>query len=246
MANNELSGITVTTFLAKWLLGLKEREFTYRIIFVPETIGSIAYLSKNYKEMKKKVIAGFNISCVGDNRTFSYLPSRNNKTLSDEVAKHVLHWIYPNFKKYSWFDRGSDERQYCSPGIDLPIASILRSKYGEYPEYHTSLDNLENVVTPEGLEGGYSAIQKALELIEKNKTYKLKILGEPHMSKRKLYPTISTKKINKNIKLMMDFISQCDGKNSVLKIANQLNVPAWDLYDQIEKLKLNDLIVVQK
>ena len=246
MANNELSGITVTTFLAKWLLGLKEREFTYRIIFVPETIGSIAYLSKNYKEMKKKVIAGFNISCVGDSRTFSYLPSRNNKTLSDEVAKHVLHWIYPNFKKYSWFDRGSDERQYCSPGIDLPIASILRSKYGEYPEYHTSLDNLENVVTPEGLEGGYSAIQKALELIEKNKTYKLKILGEPHMSKRKLYPTISTKKINKNIKLMMDFISQCDGKNSVLKIANQLNVPAWDLYDQIEKLKLNDLIVVQK
>ena len=196
--------------------------------------------------MKKKVIAGFNISCVGDSRTFSYLPSRNNKTLSDEVAKHVLHWIYPNFKKYSWFDRGSDERQYCSPGIDLPIASILRSKYGEYPEYHTSLDNLENVVTPKGLEGGYSAIQKALELIEKNKTYKLKVLGEPHMSKRKLYPTISTKKINKNIKLMMDFISQCDGKNSVLKIANQLNVPAWDLYDQIEKLKLNDLIVVQK
>ena len=142
MANNELSGITVTTFLAKWLMGLNERELTYRIVFIPETIGSLAYLSKNYKEMKKKVVAGFNISCVGDNRTFSYLPSRNSKTISDEVAKHVLNWIYPNYKRYTWLDRGSDERQYCSPGIDLPIASIIRSKYGEYHEYNTSLDNL--------------------------------------------------------------------------------------------------------
>ena len=245
MANNELSGITVTTFLAKWLMGLNERELTYRIVFIPETIGSLAYLSKNYKEMKKRVVAGFNISCVGDNRTFSYLPSRNSKTISDEVAKHVLNWIYPNYKRYTWLDRGSDERQYCSPGIDLPIASILRSKYGEYPEYHTSLDNLEDVVTPEGLMGGYSAVQKALELIEKNKTYKLKVLGEPHMSKRKLYPTISTKKIDKQIKLMMDFMSLCDGNNSVLKIANQLNVPAWDLYDQIDKLKSYNLIVTE-
>jgi len=246
MANNELSGITVTTFLAKWLNGLDKREFTYRIIFIPKTIGSLAYLSKNHIEMKKKIIAGFNISCVGDNRTFSYLPSRNGKTISDEVAKHVLNWIYPNFKSYTWLDRGSDERQYCSPGIDLPIASILRSKYGEYPEYHTSLDNLQDVVTPEGLMGGYLAIQKALEIIEKNKTYKLKVLGEPHMSKRKLYPTISTKKIDQEIKLMMDFISLCDGNNSVLKIANEINVPIWDLYNLIEKLKSNNLIIVKK
>jgi aminopeptidase-like protein len=246
MANNELSGITVTTFLAKWLNGLDKRDFTYRIIFIPETIGSLAYLSKNHIEMKKKIIAGFNISCVGDNRTFSYLPSRNGKTISDEVAKHVLNWIYPNFKSYTWLDRGSDERQYCSPGIDLPIASILRSKYGEYPEYHTSLDNLQDVVTPEGLMGGYLAIQKALEIIEKNKTYKLKVLGEPHMSKRKLYPTISTKKIDQEIKLMMDFISLCDGNNSVLKIANEINVPIWDLYNLIEKLKSNNLIIVKK
>jgi len=246
MANNELSGITVTTFLAKWLNGLDKREFTYRIIFIPETIGSLAYLSKNHIEMKKKIITGFNISCVGDNRTFSYLPSRNGKTISDEVAKHVLNWIYPNFKSYTWLDRGSDERQYCSPGIDLPIASILRSKYGEYPEYHTSLDNLQDVVTPEGLMGGYLAIQKALEIIEKNKTYKLKVLGEPHMSKRKLYPTISTKKIDQEIKLMMDFISLCDGNNSVLKIANEINVPIWDLYNLIEKLKSNNLIIVKK
>ena len=125
-------------------MGLNERE-QHRIVFIPETIGSLAYLSKNYKEMKKKVVAGFNISCVGDNRTFSYLPSRNSKTISDEVTKHVLNWIYPNYKKYTWLDRGSDERQYCSQGIDF-LGPPARSNTGEYPECHTSLDNLEDVI----------------------------------------------------------------------------------------------------
>ena len=95
MANNELSGPTVVAFLAKWLQEIGKTYYTYRIIFVPETIGSITYLSKNYKKMKKKIIAGFNISCVGDNRAFSYLPSRHGDTLSDDVAKHILKWIDP-------------------------------------------------------------------------------------------------------------------------------------------------------
>ena len=243
MANNELSGPTVVTYLANWLCNLKDREFTYRIIFVPETIGSITYLSINHIEMKKKIFAGFNVSCIGDNRAYSYLPSRDGKTISDDVAKHVLAWIDPNFIKYTWLDRGSDERQYCSPGIDLPIASILRTKWSEYPEYHTSLDNLEDVVTPKGLDGGYWAIRKSLELIERNKKFKVTVLGEPQMSKRDLYPTLSIKKINNNKNLMMDFITMCDGNTSVLDIANKLNIPAWDLYDIIDKLKSYNLIV---
>jgi aminopeptidase-like protein len=241
MANNELSGPTVLTYLAKWLCSLKEKEFTYRIIFVPETIGSITYLSINHNEMKKNIFAGFNVSCIGDDRAYSYLPSRNGKTISDEVAKHVLTWTDPNFIKYTWLDRGSDERQYCAPGIDLPVASILRTKWLEYPEYHTSLDNLEDVVTPKGLDGGYWAIRRSLELIEKNKKFKVTVLGEPQMSKRDLYPTLSTKK-NNNKKLMMDLISMCDGNTSLLKIANTLNVPAWDLYETIDKLKSYNLI----
>ena len=241
MANNELSGPTVLTFLAKWINNLKEKEYTYRIIFIPETIGSITYLSINHKEMKKNIFAGFNVSCIGDERAYSYLPSRNGKTISDEVAKHVLNWIDPNFKKYTWLDRGSDERQYCAPGIDLPIASILRTKWLEYPEYHTSLDNLEDVVTPKGLDGGYWAIRKSLELIERNKKFKVTVLGEPQMSKRNLYPTLSTKNIN-NKKHMMDLISMCDGNTSLLKIANTLNVPAWDLYEIVDKLKFYNLI----
>ena len=243
MANNELSGPTVVTYLANWLCNLKDREFTYRIIFVPETIGSITYLSINHIEMKKKIFAGFNVSCIGDNRAYSYLPSRDGKTISDDVAKHVLAWIDPNFIKYTWLDRGSDERQYCSPGIDLPIASILRTKWSEYPEYHTSLDNLEDVVTPKGLDGGYWAIRKSLELIERNKKFKVTVLGEPQMSKRDFYPTLSIKKINNNKNLMMDFITMCDGNTSVLDIANKLNIPAWDLYDIIDKLKSYNLIV---
>ena len=244
MANNELSGPTVVTFLSKWLQEISETNYSYRIIFIPETIGSITYLSLNYKDMKNKIFAGFNVSCVGDERAYSYVPSRNGNTISDLIAKHVLKWIDSDFVKYSWLDRGSDERQYCAPGIDLPIASMLRTKYGEYPEYHTSLDNLENVVTPKGLNGGYFAIRKAIEAIERNKKYKVSVLCEPYMSKRGLYPTLSTKETAKEVSLMMNFISYCDGQSSLLEIAESLNVPIWDLYDMADKLYSESLIVV--
>ena len=242
MANNELSGPTVVTFIAKWLQEIKKLEYSYRVIFIPETIGSITYLSRNYKDMKKKTFAGFNVSCVGDDRAYSYLPSRNGNTVSDLIAKHILKWTDSNFVKYSWFDRGSDERQYCSPGIDLPIASILRTKYGKYPEYHTSLDNLQNVVTPKGLNGGYWVIRRAIEAIEKNKKYKVTIMCEPKMDKRNLYPTLSTKKPDENLKLMMNFISLCDGENSLLDIAENLKLPIWNLYDMVDQLKEIKLI----
>jgi aminopeptidase-like protein len=244
MANNELSGIAVVTFLSKWLQEIDETNYSYRIIFIPETIGSITYLSQNYKDMKNKIFAGFNVSCVGDNRAYSFLPSRNGKTISDLISKHVLKWIDPNFIEYSWLDRGSDERQYCAPGIDLPIASILRTKYGSYPEYHTSLDDLDKVVTPQGLNGGYIALQQAIKAIENNKKYKVTILCEPQMSKRDLYPTLSTKKGNQEVKLMMNFISLCDGKSSLLDIAERLNMPIWDLYDLANKLESHKLISI--
>ncbi len=242
MANNELSGPTVLTFLAKWISKLPNRNYTYRFIFIPETIGSISYLSKNLKYLKAKVIAGFNISCVGDERCYSYLPSRDGNTISDKVAKHVLKWTDPNYKIYSWLDRGSDERQYCAPGVDLPIASILRTKYGEYPEYHTSLDNLSDVVTPKGLDGGYWALRRAIEILEKNKYYSNKVLCEPQLVKRGFYPIHRSKKTDKSLSTIKNLLSYCDGKHSLLDIAEKIKLPIWELYEIVEKLVSQDLI----
>ena len=246
MANNELSGPTVLTFLAKWLSELKNRYYTFRLIFIPETIGSISYLSKNLEHLKKKVIAGFNISCVGDERSYSYLPSRNGNTISDKVAKHVLKWTDPNYKIYSWLDRGSDERQYCAPGVDLPIASILRTKYGEYPEYHTSLDNLDEVVTPKGLDGGYWVLRRAIEALEKNIFYINKVLCEPQLVKRGFYKSHSGKKTEKNVSTTKHLLSYCDGKHSLLDIAEKIEIPIWKLYELVDELVLQDLISQEK
>ena len=246
MANNELSGLTVVTYLAKWLMKQINHRYTYRIVFVPETIGSITYLSANYKEMQNNIVAGFNVSCVGDNRTYSYLPTRRGDTLSDDVAKHVLNWIYPDYVRYTWNDRGSDERQYCSPGIDLPIACIMRTKYGMYPEYHTSLDNLDQVVTPEGLKGGYDALKLSLELLEKNEFLKVNVLCEPRLGKRGLYPNLSIKESSKEVRVMLNLISWCDGEHSLINIADKIGVPAWDLYEIVDKLKSHELLDVIK
>jgi aminopeptidase-like protein len=243
MANDIISGITVSVFLAKLILGKLNREYSYRFVFLPETIGSITYLNENYKMMKKYIIAGFNLSCIGDDRNYSYLPSRQNDTLSDKAALHVLNQHFHGYKSYSWLDRGSDERQYCAPGIDLPIASLMRTKYGQYPEYHTSLDNLENVVTPSGLAGGLNLVWKVIQAIELNVITKMQILGEPMMSQYDLYPTLGTKYPDLESRLLMNIITYSDGERSLIDIANLLNEPIEKLYDKaliLKNLKIID------
>ena len=244
MANNELSGPTVTTFIAKWLLSLNNRKYTYRIVFIPETIGSIAYLSKNLQGLKNNVIAGFNVSCIGDEQAYSYMPSRNGDTLSDKVAIHVLAHTDVNFISYEWKDRGSDERQYCAPLVDLPIAGILRSKWLAYEEYHTSLDDLETVVTPDGLEGGYGALKNALETIERHCFPVVTTLCEPQLGKRGLYPTLSDKNTKGQVGLMMEILTWSDGTKSLIEIADICGVPVWDLYPIVDTLVLNDLLTL--
>ena len=241
MANNELSGPSITVHLAKWLSGLPKRRYTYRIIFIPETIGSITYLSRNLDAMKKNVVAGFNISCVGDDRTFSYIASRYGNTLADRVAKNVLRFYYPAYKSYTFLARGSDERQYNAPGVDLPVCAICRSKYGEYPEYHTSKDDL-GLISPSGLLGAYEVYQQCIEALEHNHKYKIQCLCEPQLGKRGLYPTVSQKGSYDSIKSMTDFIAYADGTNDLIAISDTIGVPVRALLPVVEKLEANGLI----
>jgi aminopeptidase-like protein len=241
MANNELSGPVVATALARWLTALGDRKYTYRIVFIPETIGAIVYLAKNLDHLKQNVIAGFQITCVGDDRCYSYLPSRDGATLSDRAALHVLRHLAPDFKRYTYLDRGSDDRQYCSPGVDLPIATIMRSKYGEYPEYHTSLDNLD-LVTPHGLEGGFTALRRAIEAIENDCYPAVTVLGEPQLGKRGLGPTLSTKVSGESVRALMDLIAYADGTRSLLEIADIIGVPMWDLMPVYRRLSARGLL----
>ncbi len=243
MANNELSGPVVSVFLSKWISELKNRKYTYRIVIIPETIGSITYLSRHYQSLQRNVIAGFNVSCIGDEQAYSYLPSRQTNTVSDKVALHVLKHLHPDFVSYSYLDRGSDERQYCSPGIDLPVCSIMRTKYGCYPEYHTSLDDL-NLVTPSGLYGGYEVLKKAVECLEMDQILCPTVLCEPQLGKRGLYPTISTKSSGLEVRDMMNYLAYCDGQSSNLEIAERINKPLWKLRETIDKLRHEGVIKV--
>lgn len=241
LANNELSGPAVTAFLASMLMARADRRYTYRIVFIPETIGSILYLSRHLEEMKRHIIAGFNITCVGDERAYSYLPSRSGRSLADRVAVHVLKHTHPDFVRYSFLDRGSDERQYCSPGVDLPVASVMRTKYGVYPEYHTSLDNLD-LITPAGLGGAYAALAQCIEVIERNETLLGTVLCEPQLGKRGLYPDLSTKDTKRVVQDMMDLLAYCDGATSLLDIAELIGVPVWQLYPIVEQFKREGLL----
>lgn len=243
MANNELSGPVVAIALAGWLAALPERRYTYRFVFIPETIGSIIYISRNLDHLKRHVDAGFVITCVGDERAYSYLPSRLGKTLADRVALHVLRTQVPNFVSYNFLDRGSDERQYCAPRVDLPVVSIMRSKYGCYPEYHTSADDL-TLVTPDGLEGAFELYKKVLTLLENNYNYSMTVLCEPQLGKRGMYPTISTKDSGHIVRNMMNVTAYCDGRRDLIELADMVGLSAFEVLELLDPLVDSGLVAV--
>ena len=223
MANNELSGPIVSMGLINYFRSKKLNK-TLRFIFIPETIGSISYLSKNLKYLKENVIGGYNLSCIGDDRQHSCMFSKYQNSPSDEAVIEAYKLLkIKNYKVYSFLKRGSDERQYNSPGIDLKISSIFRTKYGEYPEYHTSLDNF-SLVTLKGCVGGFNVVRKSIEILLERIYPKCKIMCEPQMGKRGLYPTLSSKNGNKLTKSYMDFLQYADGTNSLEKISNLIKL----------------------
>lgn len=242
MANNELSGLALATFLAKYIKSLDKRRYTYRFVFAPETIGSLIYLSRHLEHLKKRVKAGFILTCVGDNRNYSYLASRYGNTLADKVAINVLKYEIGTFKEYSYLQRGSDERQYCAPGVDLPVCSVMRTKYNEFPEYHTSLDNLD-LISPKGLQGSFDVYTKIIDILENNFYFKTTTIGEPQLGKRGLYPSMTTNHTDySEAFLYRNFLAYADGTNDLIDIANIINVSAHTLIPVVQKLKSHGLI----
>ena len=240
MANNELSGPVVTAFLARWLRSAP-RRYTYRIVFVPETIGAITYLSRHLDTLRRRVVAGYVVTCIGDDRAYSYVPSRLGGTLADRAALAVLAATRPGFRQYTYLDRGSDERQYCAPGVDLPVASVMRSKYREYPEYHTSQDDL-TLVTPSGLQGGFDVLRDCIALIERNATYRATCLAEPQLGRRGLYPSVGTADSHRVVADMLNVLAYADGDHDLIDLVQRLAIAPRRLYRIVDSLEAAGLL----
>jgi aminopeptidase-like protein len=223
MANNELSGPIVSMGLIDHFKKKKLNK-TLRFIFIPETIGSIAYLSKNLENLKKNILGGYNLTCIGDDRQYSCMLSKYKKSPSDiSLLKAYKKLKIKKFKIHSFLKRGSDERQYNSPGVNLPITSIFRTRFGDYPEYHTSLDNFE-VVTYRGISGGFKVVKEAIEILQEEIYPKYKIICEPQMGKRGFYKKVFLKEKKLSSDTYMDFLQYADGRNSLKEISKIINL----------------------
>ena len=240
MANDNLSGSIVSMCLINYFSKLRNLEKTIRFIFIPETIGAITFLNKNLSYLKENVIGGFNLSCVGDEKNHSCMFTKYENTLSDRSIVEAYNKLRIKFKRHSFLERGSDERQYNSPGIDLPIATIFRTKFGKNPEYHTSLDDF-NYVTEKGINGAFKVAKEAISILNKKIIPKNKILCEPQMGKRSLRSTLSTKSIKKLSRDYMNFLQYADGKIDLKKISERIKLSykrTFKIYNILTKYKL--------
>tara|TARA_B100000029_G_scaffold476947_1_gene521558 strand:+ start:50703 stop:51998 length:1296 start_codon:yes stop_codon:yes gene_type:complete len=234
MANNEVSGIVVLNALIKYIQTKKNRYYSYRFSLAPETIGSINFIKKNLKTLKKNLVAGFNISCVGDENHFSMVTSKQENSLADKALYHAI-YKKKKFKMYSFLERGSDERQYCSPLLNLPYCNFSRSLYGKYNQYHSSMDNLQ-FISQKGLETSLETLTSIIDIFENGIYPKSKFICEPFLSKYNLYPTnVFKKNSSETNKMLRDFIAYSDGKTSIFDICNKINA-SLDQVREIVKL----------
>lgn len=245
MANNECSGPVVLSKLARYIFAMPKRRYSYRIVLVPETIGAITYISRNLDVMKKNIIAGFNVTCVGDDRAYSIVHSRYGDTLADKVLMNVLKSQDPGFKEYSYLLRGSDERQYQAPGVDIPLVCFCRSKYHVYPEYHTSGDNLD-IISPDGLAGSLDVLIQAIEALENNHKYKITCLCEPQLGRRGLMPTMSNKESYRDTLILKDLSAYADGRNDIFMLSEYIGHSVKDMLPTIRKMYDAGLLEIVK
>ena len=241
LANNELSGPMVAVGLALWLTSLPRRRYSYRFVFAPETIGAITYIDANVDLLKSRVVAGINLTCIGDEGHFSYLASRLGNTPLDRIARRQLAQR-PNAAEYTYLDRGSDERHYGMPGVDVPMISLMRTKYGAYPEYHTHLDDL-TVVTPAGLQGGLDFTRDCIVELEASDYLTSTVLGEPQLGRRGLYHTMHARTVADDVLLRTHILAYADGQHSLTDMAQLFEAPIEVLRDLAEELEEHELLV---
>ena len=240
LGNNELSGPVVTAALARWLMRQDKLRFTYRIIFAPETIGAITYIALHRSQLREKTVGGINLTCIGDDGDWSYLASREGSHPLDRIANRVVH-RFDQPRVYSYLDRGSDERHYGMPGVDVPMISLMRTKYGVYPEYHTSLDDL-SVITPTGLQGGLDLVRQTIEAFEASEYFVTTVLGEPQLGKRGLYHRTHARTVSATILTRTHILAYSDGQHSVQDLAELLDLPSDVIHQLVYELREHGLL----
>jgi aminopeptidase-like protein len=241
LCNDNLSGLVVAVQLAAALAERRRRK-TYRFIFAPGTIGSIAWLSLNQSHVSR-IGAGLVVTGVGDRGSITYKKSRRGDALIDRAARHVLATKNAPHKIIDFHPYGYDERQYCSPGFNLGVGRFSRTPHGEYPEYHTSADNLAIVSAP-SLTDSYRTILDILEVVEHDRTFdSLSPFGEPQLGKRGLYREVAGQAHSKADELaLLWLLSYADGAHSLLDIAEKSHLPHSALVASAERLERHGLI----
>jgi aminopeptidase-like protein len=244
MANNELSGPLTLAFLYREILKLKSRKYTYRFIFIPETIGAISYLAENGRHMKEKTAAGFVLTCCGDNGEFHYKKSRRGNSLPDRAVTHYFDKVIKHGQIRPFKTDGSDERQYCSPGFNLPVGSLMRTPYYEYAQYHTSFDN-KSFISFEALEGTVQAYLSVIELLELNDTFVNTLMYcEPQLGRRGLYPTSLTHGTSRDfIDRLLHLVNYCDGEYDLIEIANLFDTSIFTFKEALDACLKEGLLV---
>jgi aminopeptidase-like protein len=243
MANNELSGPLAQAFLYRKLASLSKRKYTYRFLFAPETIGVIAFLSQRGELLKQKLDAGYVLTCCGDAGAFTYKRSKHRHSLADRAAEHVLKYHGNQHSVIEFSVGGSDERQYCSPGFNLPVGSLMRTPYQRYKEYHTSLDD-KSFISFEALAGTVEMYFNICTVIESNQCYVNTISHcEPQLGKRGLYPSRVDPLFNREeTHRLLHFLSFADGQRDLISIAEWRNESALSYATIIENCRNAALI----
>lgn len=236
LANDNLSGVGLATLLAKHL-GTMPHRFSYRFLFIPGTIGAITWLSLN-EEKTKKIKAGLVVAGVGDRGDIAYKRSRQGDAEIDRAATHVLGHSGQPYRLLDFHPYGYDERQYCSPGFNLPVGRLSRTPYGEYPEYHTSADNLE-FVSPEALTDSYKKTRATIAVLEGNRVYVSRNQKcEPQLGKRGLYSSAGANEFG-----LLWVLNLSDGGHSLLDIAERSGLPFGAVQEAAQTLAKAGLLV---